>query len=96
MTGVASRRTGGRPAALGQSAAGLAAHVAATPHLLMAGLLAGCAAGEQGAATPHAAAAPAPAATSGTADIPVEATVPDVFEVELHDSRKVLFQLRVA
>ena len=32
----------------------------------------------------------------GTVDIPVEATIPGVFEVELHDSGKVLFQLRVA
>ena len=32
----------------------------------------------------------------GTADIPVSATIPGVFEVELHESGKVLFQLRVA
>ena len=32
----------------------------------------------------------------GTVDIPVQATIPGVFEVELHDSGKLLFQLRVA
>jgi glucose/arabinose dehydrogenase len=32
----------------------------------------------------------------GSVDIPVTATIPGVFEVELHDSGKVLFQLRVA
>ena len=32
----------------------------------------------------------------GSVDIPVDATIPGVFEVELHDSGKVLFQLRVA
>ena len=31
-----------------------------------------------------------------TADIPVTASIPGVFEVELHDSGRVLFQLRVA
>ncbi len=32
----------------------------------------------------------------GSVDIPLTATIPGVFEVELHDSGKVLFQLRVA
>ena len=32
----------------------------------------------------------------GSADIPVSATIPGVFEVELHESGKVLYQLRVA
>ena len=32
----------------------------------------------------------------GTVDIPLTAGIPGVFEVELHDSGKVLFQLRVA
>ena len=32
----------------------------------------------------------------GSVDIPVDATIPGVFEVELHDSGKLLFQLRVA
>jgi len=32
----------------------------------------------------------------GSVDIPVTATIPGVFEVELHESGKVLFQLRVA
>ena len=32
----------------------------------------------------------------GSVDIPVTASIPGVFEVELHDSGKVLFQLRVA
>ena len=32
----------------------------------------------------------------GSVDIPLSATVPGVFEVELHDSGEVLFQLRVA
>ena len=32
----------------------------------------------------------------GTVDIPLHATIPGVFEVELHESGKVLFQLRVA
>ena len=32
----------------------------------------------------------------GSVDIPVDATIPGVFEVELHDSGRLLFQLRVA
>ena len=32
----------------------------------------------------------------GSVDIPLTASIPGVFEVELHDSGKVLFQLRVA
>jgi len=32
----------------------------------------------------------------GTVEIPVDATIPGVFEVELHDTGKLLFQLRVA
>ena len=32
----------------------------------------------------------------GSADIPVTASIPGVFEVELHESGKVLYQLRVA
>lgn len=32
----------------------------------------------------------------GTVDIPVDADIPGVFEVELHDSGRLLFQLRVA
>ena len=32
----------------------------------------------------------------GSVDIPITASIPGVFEVELHDSGKVLFQLRVA
>jgi heme/copper-type cytochrome/quinol oxidase subunit 2 len=32
----------------------------------------------------------------GSVDIPLTAAIPGVFEVELHDSGKVLFQLRVA
>jgi hypothetical protein len=32
----------------------------------------------------------------GSVDIPVTASIPGVFEVELHDAGKVLFQLRVA
>jgi heme/copper-type cytochrome/quinol oxidase subunit 2 len=32
----------------------------------------------------------------GSVDVPLTATIPGVFEVELHDSGKVLFQLRVA
>jgi hypothetical protein len=32
----------------------------------------------------------------GTVDIPVDATIPGVFEVELHDAGRLLFQLRVA
>ena len=32
----------------------------------------------------------------GSADLPVSATIPGVFEVELHESGKVLYQLRVA
>jgi hypothetical protein len=32
----------------------------------------------------------------GSAEIPVSATLPGVFEVELHESGKVLYQLRVA
>jgi glucose/arabinose dehydrogenase len=32
----------------------------------------------------------------GSVDIPLSASIPGVFEVELHDSGKVLFQLRVA
>jgi hypothetical protein len=32
----------------------------------------------------------------GSAEIPVSATIPGVFEVELHESGKVLYQLRVA
>ncbi len=35
-------------------------------------------------------------AAGGSVDIPVAATIPGVFEVELHESGKVLFQLRVA
>ena len=32
----------------------------------------------------------------GSVDLPLTASIPGVFEVELHDSGKVLFQLRVA
>lgn len=32
----------------------------------------------------------------GSVDVPLTASIPGVFEVELHDSGKVLFQLRVA
>jgi hypothetical protein len=32
----------------------------------------------------------------GSVDVPVAADIPGVFEVELHESGKVLFQLRVA
>jgi cytoskeletal protein CcmA (bactofilin family) len=32
----------------------------------------------------------------GSVDIPLTASIPGVFQVELHDSGKVLFQLRVA
>jgi len=32
----------------------------------------------------------------GSVDIPVDATIPGVFEVELHDAGRLLFQLRVA
>ena len=37
-----------------------------------------------------------PVPAGGTVDIPVTASIPGVFEVELHDAGKVLFQLRVA
>lgn len=37
-----------------------------------------------------------PIPAGGSVDIPLTASIPGVFEVELHDSGKVLFQLRVA
>ena len=37
-----------------------------------------------------------PVPAGGTVDIPVEARIPGVFEVELHQSGRVLFQLRVS
>jgi hypothetical protein len=37
-----------------------------------------------------------PVPAGGSVDIPLTASIPGVFEVELHDSGKVLFQLRVA